>query len=76
MWSFGCILAELLTGHVLFPGNNEGDQLALIIELLGIPDEKFLGKVKRKKEFFNSEGNPLYCEGKINEGKTVKKINI
>ena len=72
MWSFGCILAELLTGHVLFPGNNEGDQLALIIELLGIPDEKFLGKVRRKKEFFNSEGNPLYCEGKINEEKTVK----
>nr|CAD2136662.1 unnamed protein product [Meloidogyne enterolobii] len=51
MWSFGCILAELLTGRVLFPGNNEGDQLALIIELLGIPDEKFLGKVRRKKNF-------------------------
>nr|CAD2180620.1 unnamed protein product [Meloidogyne enterolobii] len=74
MWSFGCILAELLTGRVLFPGNNEGDQLALIIELLGIPDEKLLGKVRRKKEFFNSEGNPLYCEGKkINEEKTILK---
>ncbi|CAK5078841.1 unnamed protein product [Meloidogyne enterolobii] len=73
MWSFGCILAELLTGRVLFPGNNEGDQLALIIELLGIPDEKLLGKVRRKKEFFNSEGNPLYCEEKIIEEKTILK---
>lgn len=23
MWSFGCILAELLTGFPLFPGENE-----------------------------------------------------
>jgi len=23
MWSFGCIIAELLTGYPLFPGENE-----------------------------------------------------
>ncbi|KAH8272494.1 hypothetical protein KR044_011786, partial [Drosophila immigrans] len=32
MWSLGCILAELLSGHALFPGENESDQLACIIE--------------------------------------------
>uniref|UniRef100_A0A1I8B606 dual-specificity kinase n=1 Tax=Meloidogyne hapla TaxID=6305 RepID=A0A1I8B606_MELHA len=71
MWSFGCILAELLTGSVLLPGNNEGDQLALMIELLGKPDEKFLEKVTRKNEFFNSKGKPIYCEEK--KEKTILK---
>merc|ERR1711962_754927 len=34
MWSLGCILAELLTGYPLLPGEDEGDQLSCIIELL------------------------------------------
>ena len=33
----GCILAELLTGYPLLPGDDEGDQLACMIELLGMP---------------------------------------
>ena len=32
MWSFGCILAELYTGYPLFPGENEVEQLACIME--------------------------------------------
>ena len=35
MWSFGCILAELYTGYPLFPGSNETEQLACIMEILG-----------------------------------------
>ena len=33
MWSFGCILAELYTGYPLFPGENEVEQLACIMEI-------------------------------------------
>ncbi|KAJ2960500.1 hypothetical protein NQZ79_g4168 [Umbelopsis isabellina] len=33
MWSLGCILAELFTGYPLFPGENEQDQLACIMEV-------------------------------------------
>jgi serine/threonine protein kinase len=33
MWSFGCILAELYTGYPLFPGENEVDQLACMMEV-------------------------------------------
>lgn len=44
MWSLGCILAELATGFPLLPGEDEFDQLACIIELLGIPPQKLLGK--------------------------------
>ena len=35
----GCILAELLTGYPLLPGEDEGDQLACMIELLGMPPQ-------------------------------------
>lgn len=61
MWSFGCILAELLTGYPLFPGEDEGDQLASIIELLGMPSEKLLESSKRAKNFVSSKGYPRYC---------------
>ncbi|XP_006000439.1 dual specificity tyrosine-phosphorylation-regulated kinase 3 [Latimeria chalumnae] len=61
MWSFGCILAELLTGYPLFPGEDEGDQLACMMELLGPPPQKLLEQSKRAKNFISSKGHPRYC---------------
>lgn len=61
MWSFGCILVELLTGHPLFPGEDEADQLACMIELLGMPSQKLLDSSKRAKNFVSSKGYPRYC---------------
>ncbi|KRG07341.1 putative dual specificity tyrosine-phosphorylation-regulated kinase 3 homolog isoform X1 [Drosophila mojavensis] len=61
MWSLGCILAELLSGHALFPGENESDQLACIIEVLGMPSKTLLANAKRTKTFFSPKGYPRYC---------------
>lgn len=61
MWSLGCILAELLTGYPLLPGEDENDQLALIIELLGMPPPKVLENAKRARTFISSKGYPRYC---------------
>ena len=61
MWSLGCILAELLTGYPLFPGEDEGDQLACIIELMGMPPPKLLDGSKRARNFISSKGFPRYC---------------
>jgi len=33
IWSLGCILAELFTGYPLFPGENEVEQLACVMEV-------------------------------------------
>lgn len=61
MWSFGCILAELLTGYPLLPGEDEGDQLACMIELLGMPPQRLLDQSKRARNFISSKGYPRYC---------------
>lgn len=61
MWSLGCILAELLTGYPLYPGEDEGDQLATIIEINGLPPQKLLDQSKRARNFISSKGVPRYC---------------
>ena len=61
MWSLGCILAELAVGCPLFPGEDESDQLACIIEVCGMPPARFLSTCKRARNFVSSKGIPRYC---------------
>ena len=58
MWSLGCILAELYTGYPIFPGENEQEQLACIMEVFGPPEKHLIDKSTRKKLFFDSLGKP------------------
>jgi dual specificity tyrosine-phosphorylation-regulated kinase 2/3/4 len=58
MWSLGCILAELFTGYPIFPGENEQEQLACIMEIFGPPEKHLIEKSSRKKLFFDSMGKP------------------
>ena len=58
MWSLGCILAELYTGYPIFPGENEQEQLACIMEVFGPPEKHLIEKSTRKKLFFDSFGKP------------------
>ena len=58
MWSLGCILAELLTGYPIFPGENEQEQLACIMEVFGPPEKHLIERSTRKKIFFDSLGKP------------------
>lgn len=59
--------------YPLFPGEDEGDQLACIIELLGMPPVKVLEQSKRSKQFF-VDGFPRYCTmERLTDGSTVLK---
>ncbi|ROT35309.1 hypothetical protein SODALDRAFT_61306 [Sodiomyces alkalinus F11] len=58
MWSLGCILAELYTGVPIFPGEDEQEQLACIMEVFGPPEKHLIEKSTRKKPFFDSMGKP------------------
>ncbi|EPY87874.1 dual specificity tyrosine-phosphorylation-regulated kinase 4 [Camelus ferus] len=53
MWSLGCIMAELFTGRPLFPGEDEAEQLACIMEVLGLPPTRFIQTASRKQTFFD-----------------------
>ncbi|KFK42540.1 hypothetical protein AALP_AA1G007800 [Arabis alpina] len=43
IWSVGCILGETMTREPLFPGRDYVQQLRLITELIGSPDDTSLG---------------------------------
>ncbi|KAJ3045310.1 Dual specificity tyrosine-phosphorylation-regulated kinase, partial [Rhizophlyctis rosea] len=58
MWSVGCILAELFTGYPIFPGENEQEQLACIMEVKGVPEMGFVERGNRRKLFFDPSGVP------------------
>jgi len=55
MWSVACILAELLTGYPLFAGEDEGDQLACIIEMMGALPTHILHSAKRTRHFITAQ---------------------
>ncbi|KAI9261492.1 kinase-like domain-containing protein [Phascolomyces articulosus] len=57
MWSLGCILAELYTGLPIFPGESEQEQLACIMEILGVPDRYLIDRSSRRRLFFDSNGH-------------------
>ena len=54
VWSAGCVLAELLLGQPIFPGDSGVDQLVEIIKVLGTPTREQI-----------HEMNPNYTEFKF-----------
>ncbi|KTF90939.1 hypothetical protein cypCar_00021816, partial [Cyprinus carpio] len=48
VWSAGCILAEMITGEVLFPGTDSIDQLKKILNLTGTPNSTLVQKMQSK----------------------------
>lgn len=54
VWSAGCVAAELLLGHPLFPGDTGVDQVVEIIKVLGTPTKEEVEAM-----------NPAYTEFKF-----------
>jgi dual specificity tyrosine-phosphorylation-regulated kinase 2/3/4 len=66
MGSLGCILAELYTGFPIFPGENEHEQLACIMEILGVPDKDLISRSSRKRLFFGIvHSAPRLCDSQL-----------
>jgi len=51
VWSCGCILAEMATGHALFPGDSEIDTLFRIFQVLGTPSLQEWPGLKELSDF-------------------------
>jgi dual specificity tyrosine-phosphorylation-regulated kinase 2/3/4 len=76
IWSFGCILAELIIGQPLFAGDSEGNQLRLHMEVLGLPPHAIVSMAPRKAVHFASNGRPRKPIGKARPlEKTLKNAD-
>ena len=51
MWSIGTIVPEMVTGHPLFPGDSEIDEIFKIFRLLGTPNEMLWQGVSQLPDF-------------------------
>jgi len=74
MWSYGCVVAELLLGVPLLPGEDEDDQMALTVELLGLPPSTLTGR--RAQQFFTLHPSlglrPRYLLAEPRPGRAVR----
>ncbi|XP_029574375.1 mitogen-activated protein kinase 14A [Salmo trutta] len=59
LWSAGCILAEMITGQVLFPGKDSIDQLKKILHITGTPPSSLLQKMQSKDARSYVQGLPI-----------------
>ncbi|EDO16971.1 hypothetical protein Kpol_1041p29 [Vanderwaltozyma polyspora DSM 70294] len=65
IWSTGCVMAELLLGQPMFPGESGIDQLVEIIKILGTPT---------KQEICSMNSN--YMEHKFPQIKPIPLFNV
>lgn len=56
MWSLGCVAGELFLGIPLFPGQNEFNMVARIVEMMGSPPRSFLDSCRHATRFFHPPG--------------------
>jgi dual specificity tyrosine-phosphorylation-regulated kinase 2/3/4 len=79
MWSYGCILFELYMGYPLFPGEDEKEHMAMMMEIKGVPPRSVLARATRRKVFFDDEYQPIITpnsKGKLRQpgGKNMADI--
>lgn len=60
-------MAEFAMGYPIFPGEDETDQLSLMMEVLGIPGSDILANSQRKTKFFNDQNLPIFFQNSNNK---------
>ena len=51
MWSLGTMIPEMVTGHPMFPGDSEIDEIFKIFRVLGTPNETLWTGVSQLPDF-------------------------
>ena len=63
------MVAELYLGYPLFAGENEQEQISLIMRLCGTPTKEYLQNCKHALKYFNKDFSPRIIKGK--DGKAI-----
>lgn len=62
MWSIGCVLYELYTGQILFPGRTNNEMLKLMMDVKGAFPKKMLRKAAFAERHFElSDPQTPFC---------------
>lgn len=63
IWSTGCIIVEMLTGHTLFKGSDSNEQLKSIQKVIGKPSFDDLHQIPHRKVVPQFRETPVTLEG-------------
>ena len=67
---------ELFTGYPLFPGENEAEQLSMIMEVIDLPPNQVLADATRRKLFFDSKNMPRTLNSKMFKKRRVASRSL
>lgn len=70
IWSMACVVAEMLTGLSLFPGENNVDQMVEIIKVLGTPTAEEIHEMNPNYHSFKFPNIPKKELGTVGVGET------
>lgn len=76
VWSAGCVLAELLLGQPIFPGDSGVDQLVEIIKVLGTPTREQIREMNPNYSEFKFPQIKAHPWTKVNSLENVKNILV
>jgi serine/threonine-protein kinase PRP4 len=61
IWSIGCVLYELFTGKILFPGKTNNEMLKLMMDVKGPFPKKMLKKAAFADKHFENDPNMSFA---------------
>ncbi|XP_074605424.1 glycogen synthase kinase-3-like [Brevipalpus obovatus] len=76
VWSAGCVLAELLIGQPIFPGDSGVDQLVEIIKILGTPTREQIREMNRNYTEFRFPQIKAHPWEKVFRNRTPDAIDL
>ena len=61
VWSIGCVIYELFTGRILFPGRSNNEMLKLMMDVKGAFPKKMLKKGEFALQHFEDDPAMSFC---------------
>ena len=59
VWSYACVLCEMVTGKPLFEAEDEQELMQLYMKIIGMPPQWMINEGKRSEYYFQEDGTPI-----------------